>query len=141
MSVLVCGLWGGLLYIGNLETLWRMLGIANQLLATIALALGTTWLLLYAKKRVYALCTAIPFVYAVVTVFTAGVESIQTWWAQTDLSPKDLFLMRLACFLAAVMLILSAIIVADSMRRWYGLLNGRAAVTAPAPAPVPETRA
>jgi carbon starvation protein len=126
MSILVCGLWGGLLYIGNLETLWRMLGIANQLLATIALAVGTTWLLLHAKKRIYALCTAIPFVYAVVTVFTAGVQSIQTWWAQTGLSPKDLFLMRLACFLAAVMLMLSAIIVADSMRRWYGILSGRA---------------
>jgi carbon starvation protein len=138
MSILVCGLWGGLLYIGNLETLWRMLGIANQLLATIALALGTTWLLLYAKKRVYALCTVIPFVYAVVTVFTAGVQSIQTWWAQTDLSPKDLFLMRLACFLAAVMLVLSAIIVVDSIRRWCGILNGRAANAVPAPAP--ETR-
>ena len=127
MSLLVCGLWGGLLYIGNLETLWRMLGIANQLLATIALAVGTTWILLYAKKRSYAWCTAIPFLYAVVTVFTAGIQSIQTWWAQTGLSPKDLFLMRLACFLAAVMLVLSAIIVADSIRRWYGLLWGRAA--------------
>ena len=127
------------MYIGNLETLWRMLGIANQLLATIALAVGTTWILLYAKKRIYALCTAIPFLYAVVTVFTAGIQSIQTWWAQTGLSPKDLFLMRLACCLAAVMLILSAIIVADSIRRWYGLLNGRAARTVSTP--VPETGA
>lgn len=41
------------------------------------------------------------------------------------LSPKDMFLMRLACFLAGVMLVLSAIIVADSVRRWYGLWNGR----------------
>jgi carbon starvation protein len=138
MSILVCGLWGGLLYIGNLETLWRMLGIANQLLATIALAMGTTWLLLYAKKRVYALCTLIPFVYAVVTVFTAGVQSIQTWWGQTGLSPKDLFLMRLACFLAAVMLMLSAVIVADSVRRWYGLLNGHEPKTIAAPAPTPR---
>jgi carbon starvation protein len=125
MSVLVCALWGGLLYIGNLETLWRMLGIANQLLATIALALGTTWLLVNAKKRIYALCTGVPFVYAVVTVFTAGIQSIQTWWSHTGLNEKDLFLMRLACFLAAVMLLLSAVIVADSIRRWYGLLFGR----------------
>ena len=51
MSIVVCGLWGGLLYIGNLDTLWRMLGIANQLLATIALAVGTTYLLLHAPKR------------------------------------------------------------------------------------------
>lgn len=135
MSILVCSLWGGLLYIGNLETLWRMLGIANQLLATIALAVGTTWILLYAKKRIYALCTAIPFVYAVVTVFTAGVQSIQTWWGQTGLAPKDLFLMRLACFLAAVMLLLSSVIVIDSIRRWFSLLGSREAETAT----VPET--
>ena len=50
MSVVVCGLWGGLLYIGNLDTLWRMLGIANQLLATIALAVGTTYLLQHAPE-------------------------------------------------------------------------------------------
>ena len=80
MSVLVCGLWGGLLYIGNLDTLWRMLGIANQLLATIALAVGTTYLLKHTPKRIYALCTGIPLVFVVVTVFTAGVQSIQMWW-------------------------------------------------------------
>ena len=45
MSIVVCFLWGYLLYTGNLNALWRMLGIANQLLATIALAVGTTYLL------------------------------------------------------------------------------------------------
>ena len=74
VSLLVCALWGGLLYIGNLETLWRMLGIANQLLATIALAVGTTYLLLRSPKRIYALCTFFPFVFALVTAFTAGVR-------------------------------------------------------------------
>ena len=45
LSVAVCALWGYLLYSGNIATLWRMMGIANQLLATIALAIGTTYLL------------------------------------------------------------------------------------------------
>ena len=35
-----------------------MMGIANQLLAAIALAVGTTYLLQHAPKRIYALCTA-----------------------------------------------------------------------------------
>lgn len=87
MSVLVCGLWGGLLYIGNLDTLWRMLGIANQLLATIALAVGTTYLLLHAPKRKYALCTGIPFVFVVVTVFAAGIQSVQMWWGSVSAIP------------------------------------------------------
>ena len=35
--------------------------------------MGTTYLLQHAPKRIYALCTAIPLVFVVVTVFTAGV--------------------------------------------------------------------
>jgi carbon starvation protein len=125
MSVVVCGLWGGLLYIGNLDTLWRMLGIANQLLATIALVVGTTYLLQYARKRVYALCTAIPLVFAVVTVFTAGVQSIQMWWQKPGTNSTEIFLTKLACALASIMLLLSAVIVIDALRRWCVMLaNG-----------------
>ena len=66
MSVLVCFLWGYLLYTGNIDRLWRMMGIANQLLATIALAVGTTYLLDARPKRIYALCTGVPLVFVVV---------------------------------------------------------------------------
>ena len=51
LSVTVCFLWGYLLYTGNIASLWRMMGIANQLLAVIALAVGTTYLLQHAPKR------------------------------------------------------------------------------------------
>jgi carbon starvation protein len=125
MSVVVCGLWGGLLYIGNLETLWRMLGIANQLLAVIALAIGTTYLLKHATKRIYALCTAIPLAFALVTVFTAGVESIQMWWLKEEASATDAFLMKLACLLGTLLLGLTAIITVDAARSWYRALNGK----------------
>ena len=72
-SVAVCFCWGYLLYTGNIDRLWRMMGIANQLLAVIGLAVGTTYLLLHAPKRVYALCTAIPFALVVASVFAAGI--------------------------------------------------------------------
>jgi carbon starvation protein len=45
VSAIVSFLWGYLLYTGDIDRLWRMMGIANQLLATIALAVGTTYLL------------------------------------------------------------------------------------------------
>jgi carbon starvation protein len=127
MSVVVCGLWGGLLYIGNLDTLWRMLGIANQLLATIALCVGTVYLLKCAPKRIYALCTAIPLLFVVVTVFTAGVQSVGMWWATPETDPTKLFLTKLACALAGIMLTLSAIIVVDTVRSIYGVLYGQPA--------------
>ena len=47
-SLIVCFCWGGLLLTGNIDRLWRMMGIANQLLATIGLAVGTVYLLLHA---------------------------------------------------------------------------------------------
>ncbi|MBM3999600.1 MAG: carbon starvation protein A [Planctomycetes bacterium] len=127
MSLLVCFLWGGLLYIGNLETLWRMLGIANQLLATIALAVGTTYLLVYAPKRRYAFCTAIPLAFTVLTVFTAGVRSIGMWWVKPESRPIDAFLTKLACVLVVVMLALSAVIVVDAARRWRNILSSPSA--------------
>ena len=126
MSALVCLAWGGLLYAGNLNTLWRMLGIANQLLASIALAVGTTCLLRYAPKRRYALCTAIPFVFLLVTVLVAGVESVHQWWGQIATAPAGQVLMlRLTCALATIMQVLTVVIALDTLRTCTGLIRGR----------------
>ena len=144
MSILVCFLWGYLLYTGNIDRLWRMCGIANQLLAVIALAVGTTYLLVHAPRRVYALCTALPLVFVVATVFTAGIESIHQWlqeltaWNLQLADPATtaerlreigakVSSIRLTCVLAGVMLVLTAVIVVDSVRRWCVLLSRGAA--------------
>ena len=125
MSVVVCFLWGYLLYSGNIANLWRMMGIANQLLATIALAVGTTYLLQQSPKRIYALCTGIPLVFVVATVFTAGIQSIQSWWREMAVmqaslapDPSAVFYLKLMCVLAAIMLVLSALVVLDAVRSW-----------------------
>jgi carbon starvation protein len=115
-----------LLYSGNIATLWRMMGIANQLLATIALAIGTTYLLKHASRRAYALCTGIPLVFVVVTVFTAGIQSIQSWSRElATLAPDspDAFYLRLVSILAGIMLLLSGLVILDSVRRWYIVLR------------------
>ncbi|MGD0089328.1 MAG: carbon starvation protein A [Planctomycetota bacterium] len=139
MSLLVCFLWGYLLYRGDLETLWNMLGITNQLLAATALAVGTTYLLLHAPKRRYALLTAIPFAFLVTTTFTAGVMSVRNWLAEIDKlqakvasqtmltadmakADKQLFMWWLVCVLAVIMLALVAVIVLDSLRRWWQIV-------------------
>lgn len=132
-SAVVCFCWGYLLYTGNLKTLWQMLGIANQLLAAIALAVGTTYLLNHASKRVYALCTGIPFVFVLVTVLVAGAESVTNWWGQIPTAtPDQVFMIRLTCALAVIMQILTVIIAIDSIRVWCKKLagNGRDNVAA-----------
>jgi carbon starvation protein len=155
MSIMVCFLWGYLLYTGNIANLWRMMGIANQLLATIALAVGTTYLLKCSPKRIYALCTGIPLVFVVATVFTAGVMSIQMWSGDlvrcqaelAGLTPGsedaaklsgEVFSLQLMRVLAGVMLALSALIMVDAVRKWHGILFGPQQVAQPAPAEAVE---
>lgn len=137
MSLLTCAAWGSLLYIGDISTLWRMLGIANQLLAAIALAVGTTYILSKSPKRVYALCTFIPFIGVLVTVFVAGVLSIQGWWNEIARIPSgpgqstQVFLRELMCCLTVGLLTLTILITVDAARRWRAILAQPATARGP----------
>jgi len=151
MSLLTCFCWGYLLYTGNINTLWRMFGISNQLLASIALAVGTTYLLLHAPKRVHALCTGIPFVFVIVTVLTAGCQSVAGWWnieipgllaqlnrpgltaTAADTLRQQVFNLRLTSTLTSIMLVLTVVIVVGAVRSWFAILGQPVPVTPPAP--------
>ena len=127
-SVGVCAMWGYLLYRFEFEGLWVMNGIANQLLAAIGLGIGTTYLLVYSPKRIYALCTAIPFVVVTAIVFTAGFQSVSLWWQQlanpaiTDSAASSC---RMMSAFVCVVLAVGAVIVFEIVRRCLGILvNG-----------------
>ena len=51
--------WAYFIWTGNISTIWPMFGIANQLLAAVALAVGTTILINIGKQR-YAWVTIVP---------------------------------------------------------------------------------
>lgn len=72
--VVVMG-WAGFIWTGSISTIWPLFGIANQLLASIALTVGTTWLIRSGKIR-YIWVTLLPLSFVSVTTVTAGVESI-----------------------------------------------------------------
>ncbi|MDX1934476.1 MAG: carbon starvation protein A [Capsulimonadales bacterium] len=78
-SFLVVGAWGWLVYNGSIMSLWPMFGVANQLLAVVALAVGTTVLLKMGRVR-YVWTTAVPMVLLVVTTVTAGLMNIFAPW-------------------------------------------------------------
>src|SRR5437588_2696468 len=63
--------WGTLVYTGSIDTIWPMFGIANQLLAVLALALVTT-LLVNSGRAKYALVTLLPMLFVTSTTMTAG---------------------------------------------------------------------
>ncbi len=84
ISAVIVLRWGWLLYHGDIATIWPMFGVANQLLAAVALVIGTVIILTHAPRRSYALTTAIPFVFLFVTTSYAAVLNIKdTYWPRT----------------------------------------------------------
>src|ERR1039457_6216573 len=75
-TFLVVSGWGYLIYTGSISTIWPLFGIGNQLLATIALAVATTFLINMGKAK-YAPVTVLPMCFVGVTTVTAGVLSIK----------------------------------------------------------------
>ena len=63
--------WGALVWSGQIGTIWPMFGIANQLLAVLALALVTTWLVNSGRGR-YAVVTVPPMLFVMSTTLSAG---------------------------------------------------------------------
>jgi carbon starvation protein len=63
--------WGAFLATGQISTLWPMLGIANQLLATTALCVGTTVIVNLGKAR-YAWVTLLPLGFVATTTLSAA---------------------------------------------------------------------
>jgi len=67
--------WGGLIWSGSIETIWPMFGIANQMLAAIALVIVTSVMFNAGKGR-YAPLTILPMMFVVASTVTAGYQMI-----------------------------------------------------------------
>ncbi len=74
-SFLIVFAWGYFIYTGSVATLWPMFGTANQLLATIALAVGTSYIINNGKAK-YAWVTIVPMAFVGITTLTAGWKNI-----------------------------------------------------------------
>jgi carbon starvation protein len=120
--------WGYFIYTGTVSTIWPLFGIGNQLLATIALAVSTTFLINMGKAK-YALLTGIPMVFVGVTTVTAGVASVKNiFWPLTS-KPGQQLTGYLDSILTTIFITGVLLVVFGAVRRWIAVLNG-----APAPA-------
>ena len=115
-TIISC-LWGYLVYFGEISTIWPMFGVANQLLATLALCIGTIFILRHSEKWYYCLITFIPSVFMFVTTFTASVDNIFN-----NYLPKHNFQGNLNIVLSVVMLGLVLIIFFESIKKAISIL-------------------
>jgi carbon starvation protein len=125
-SLLATGLvvfgWGYFIYTGSVDTIWPMFGMANQLLAVIALAVITTTLVNSARAR-YAPVTLLPMAFvATTTTTTAYLEITGKFWNMI----KGGFVLRgwLNIGLTVMLLVCVAVILGSAVARW--LSPGRA---------------
>jgi carbon starvation protein len=151
-SAAIVAAWGYFLIqgvldpLGGINSLWPLFGIANQLLAAVALSVATTVLIKMHRAR-YLWITCLPLSWLVVVTFTAGWQKIfsplprvgflaQAAQLKASLAAEGLsaaraaetrtlvFNAQLDAFVCGVFLVLVALILIDSIRLWVGILRG-----------------
>ena len=150
-TLLFVGAWGWFLYqgvvdpLGGINSLWPIFGVANQLLAVIALSLGTTVLIKMGRQR-YLWVTLAPLAFLMAVTMTAGwmkifsaapvgflaiargleakvaaggtAAELKVWHAQIANNYID-------AAVTGAFLVLVLIVVAANARVWWQLLSGR----------------
>ncbi len=131
--------------LGGINSLWPLFGIANQLLAAVALSVATTVLIKMHRAR-YMWITCLPLAWLVVVTFSAGWQKIFSpqprlgFLAQAaqlkaaltagGLNPVQaaeartlIYNARLDAAVCGVFLVLVAVILVQSIRVWVGILR------------------
>jgi len=143
-SALIVAAWGYFLWqgvkdpLGGINSLWPLFGIANQLLGTVALCVATTIIIKMHRAR-YAAVTLVPLAWLVAVTFTASWHKILDpnprvgFLAQaqalaaapaTSATARLIFNNRLDAALNGVLVVMVALVLAESLRQWMGILSG-----------------
>src|SRR5881296_3791928 len=143
-SACVVAGWGYFLYqgvidpLGGINSLWPLFGISNQLLAAVALCVGTTILIKMGRGR-FAWVTAAPLAWLVTVTMTAGWQKVFSadprlgflahaaslaGSANPD-TARLIFNDRLNTFVALLFMTIVTVLIVTSLREWWLVLSRR----------------
>jgi carbon starvation protein len=114
--------WGALVWGGSINTIWPMFGIANQLLAVIALCLLTTRLVNSGMAK-YAPVTLLPMLFVATTTLTAGSTMLRQFAADIN-DPDKKWTGILNFSLTLFVIVCVATLLLMAVARWLAVLRG-----------------
>jgi carbon starvation protein len=126
-SGLVVFAWAYFIYSGTVATIWPMFGSANQLLATIALVVGTSYIINRGKKR-YAWITILPMLFVGVTTLTAGWQNVMNIYLPQIFELKTRTQGIINTALTVIIVTCVFIILFDAIPKWIKAWRGETQV-------------
>ncbi len=118
-SALVVAAWAAFIWSGSIRTIWPMFGIANQLLAAVALCVATT-IIINSGRAKYAWVTIVPLAFVSTTTLVAGFKSITDIFWPLAQNPETATQGLINTSLTVIIMAAAAVIMFDSIRRWVG---------------------
>jgi len=127
-SALMVLAWGYFIWTGSIDTLWPLFGVANQLLASVALAVGTTVIINMGRAK-YAWVTFLPLCFLAVSTLYGGFLSIRDnyWPKAIGMNPALHTQGYVDAICAGIMMVLAVVILFSAARRWVLVLSGKVA--------------
>ncbi len=123
----ICLAWGYFIWTGSIDMIWPMFGVANQLLASVALAVGTTILINLGRAK-YMWVTFVPLCFVATTTLTAGFLNVRDNYWPKAIGPDPALNVQgyVNSICTVIMMGLAVVILVSAARRCLGVLNGTA---------------
>jgi carbon starvation protein len=115
--------WGFLIWTGSISTIWPLFGTANQLLATIALAVTTTFLINMGRAK-YAWISLVPMIFVGIITLSAGTLAIKGIFLPMTHVPSTAFVGYMDTVLMIASIIGVVVVSFEALRRWIKTLRG-----------------
>jgi carbon starvation protein len=128
-TVIIVLAWVYFIWTGNISTIWPMFGIANQLLAAVALAVATTIIINLGRAK-YCWVTFVPLCFIATTTLTAGYLTVRDSFWPMAIGPDPALHVQgyVNSICTSVMLVCAVIILVATARRSLQVLTGKAPI-------------